>query len=116
MKYLCILILLYCLPAYATRIETTIYISGEYLYRNALNTMYTGDFISNPIVITSLLEDINRDNEVDFADINIVRKAYGSFPNDTNWDARCDFDKNGEIDFSDINVVRAAYGETLSEY
>lgn len=82
--------------------QKTVYITVHYSYD-----------VSVPITITSLIEDIDRNNEIDFSDINLVRAAYGSFPGDASWNKMADVDKNGQVDFTDINLVRAAYGERL---
>jgi hypothetical protein len=62
-------------------------------------------------VITLLNGDVVDNNEVDFADINAVREAYGSFPGDDDWNPRADVDGSGEVDFTDINIVRSNYGQ-----
>ena len=101
----------------ATVVETKCILTGDYSYVTEIIPdmvkLHTGTFESEPITIISLIEDIDRNNEVDFADLNIVRAAYGSFIFDSNWNEKCDLDRNGEIDFVDLEMVRAAYGEIL---
>jgi hypothetical protein len=66
-------------------------------------------------VVVDLLSVLNGDvvdsNEVDFADINAVRNAFGSAPGDDNWNANADVDGSGEVDFADINIVRNNFGQ-----
>ena len=97
-----VIILIFCYLAHseASTQQKTVYITISVTY-------------DIPITITSIVEDLDRNNEVNFTDINLVRAAYGSFPADANWNLLADVDKSGQVDFVDINMVRSAYGERL---
>jgi hypothetical protein len=97
----------------ASQSQEMIVLTASCSYTSHTGNKYIVEADPKVIMVLSLLEDIDRNNEVDFTDINLVRSAYGSFPGDSNWNERADIDKNGSIDFADLNMVRAAYGEIL---
>lgn len=57
------------------------------------------------------LGDINRDGVVDLKDCYIVCLAYGSTPNDSNWNPDADLNKDGAVDLKDIVIVAKEYGK-----
>jgi len=60
-----------------------------------------------------LTGDINGDDVVDIFDLTIVAAAYGSKPEDPDWDTRADLNKDGIIDIFDLVIVATHYGETM---
>lgn len=58
-----------------------------------------------------LFTDIDRNAKVDILDIALVAKAYGSEPDDPNWEPKADLDGNGLIDILDIAKVARDYGK-----
>jgi len=58
-----------------------------------------------------LFTDIDRNGKVDILDIALVAKAYGSEPDDPNWEPKADLDGNGIIDILDIAKVARDYGK-----
>jgi hypothetical protein len=55
--------------------------------------------------------DVDESNEVDFSDISAVKNAFGSAPEDENWNVMADVDGSGEVDFSDIIIVKNNFGQ-----
>lgn len=74
---------------------------------------YTVDneFIDGWIII-AILGDINADGIVNIIDIATVARAYGSKPEDPNWNPNADLDDNGVINILDIAKVAKEYGKT----
>jgi hypothetical protein len=70
--------------------------------------------LTTPSVTTiSLMNgDAVKTNEVDFSDIAAVRDAFGSCPEDENWNEMADVDGSGEVDFSDMSIVVHNFGES----
>jgi len=56
-----------------------------------------------------LSADINGDGKVNIIDLNIVARAWGSYPGHPRWDPRCDLDENGVINIIDIMLVAREY-------
>jgi PKD repeat protein len=57
--------------------------------------------------------DINGDGIVDYLDINIVCRAFGSYPGHPKWDPRADLNGDEFVDYLDINICARNYGKTL---
>jgi len=60
----------------------------------------------------SVHTDLNNDGVVNIIDISIVAKAFGSKPEDPNWNAIADIDKNGIINILDVSKVAKDFGKT----
>jgi len=58
-----------------------------------------------------LLGDINRDGVVDFRDLFLLARAYGSTPNEPNWNPDADLNKDGAVDWKDIVIFAKEYGK-----
>jgi hypothetical protein len=61
---------------------------------------------------TFLPTDLNNDGIVNVMDIAIVASAYGSKPEDPNWNEIADINKDGRIDLIDLAMVCRDYGKT----
>ena len=59
-------------------------------------------------------EDLNGDDTVNLADLQLLLAAYGSQSGDGNWNADADFDESGTIDLADLQQLLAVYGSTCS--
>ncbi len=57
--------------------------------------------------------DLNTDGVINMADISIVAMAFGTIPDDLNWNEMTDLDKNGEINIIDVSMVALDYGKTV---
>ena len=73
------------------------------------------------IVITatdSLVGDVNGDGKVDIRDLSIVARAFGSQPDDPNWNPLADITgpaplvPDGEVDIRDIGLAAKNFGKT----
>ncbi len=57
--------------------------------------------------------DLNSDGAVNIIDISIVAKAFGSRPEDPNWNEAADLDNNELVNILDISIVAKDYGKTV---
>ncbi|GIV15362.1 MAG: hypothetical protein KatS3mg022_0797 [Armatimonadota bacterium] len=65
--------------------------------------------------ITLLNGDCDGDNEVTLLDFGIVVSAFGSTPNDPNWDPRADLDGDLEVTLFDYGIVVRHFGAVGAE-
>jgi hypothetical protein len=65
--------------------------------------------------ITLLNGDCDGDNEVTLFDLGIVVNAFGSTPNDPNWDPRADLDGDLEVTLLDYGIVVRNFGAAGAE-
>ncbi len=65
--------------------------------------------------ITLLNGDCDGDNEVTLFDLGIVVNAFGSTPNDPNWDPRADLDGDLEVTLLDYGIVVRNFGAVGAE-
>ena len=56
--------------------------------------------------------DFTGDGNVDLGDFGIFGAAFGSTPNNSNWDPRADFDMDGDVDLGDFGVFGGEFGRT----
>lgn len=54
--------------------------------------------------------DAERSKKVDFYDLFSLADAYGSYPNDPNWDPRCDFNGDNQVNYGDLFILADHYG------
>lgn len=57
------------------------------------------------------LGDINIDYIVDYRDLNIASRAFGSYPGHPNWNQTADINIDRIVDFRDINIISRNYGK-----
>ena len=50
---------------------------------------------------------------MDIIDLNIVARAYGSYPGHPKWDETADLNKDGSVNIKDIYKVARDYGKTV---
>lgn len=98
------------------KLPSTNGILGQYTaYANA---MYKGEDAFPLIARTNcsfqviLTGDIYVDGIVDFRDLSIVARAYGSVPGEQRWDERADLVKDYVIDYRDMNLCARNYGKS----
>jgi len=70
--------------------------------------------LTQTIMVTGLVGDLNGDGKVDIKDIAIVAKAYGSYPGYPNWNPIADLNGDGKVDIKDVAIVAKQFGKTLS--
>jgi len=102
--------------------EKLVNLTGTFTYTNyTVKVSYSGytnetviGIITRNMEITMtlpvILGDINNDRIVNIKDVAIVAKAYGSEPEDPNWNEAADLDSNEIINILDIVIVAKAYG------
>jgi hypothetical protein len=71
---------------------------------------YTIDNTYTGWVVVSIPGDVDGSFEVNFEDLFNLADAYGSFPNDNNWDANCDFNGDNEVNHEDLFILADHYG------
>ncbi len=67
----------------------------------------------NIIIKWKLQGDANNDCMVNIIDLNLLSKAYGSSPTDSDWNENCDFNNDELIDFIDLAILGNNYGKSL---
>ncbi len=67
------------------------------------------------LYFTLLNGDCDGDNEVTLFDFGIVVNAFGSTPNDPNWDPRADLDGDLEVTLFDYGIVVRNFGQIGAE-
>ena len=70
-----------------------------------------------PLMSPYMIGDINHDGSVDINDLLLVDDAYGTKPEDSNWNCHCDIagpeeNSDGLIDIYDLATVGKNYGKT----
>jgi len=84
----------------------TIYVSSQYEEQTIFSNM------AFPVV---LIGDVNDDGWVEMMDFYFASLAYGSHPEDPNWDPRCDIypwpDGDGVVEMMDFWTISKHYGE-----
>jgi len=82
-----------------------------------INFIYSNKPIHMPVQVQynsyskTLQGDINRDCKVDIFDLASVGLAYGSRPEDANWNENADVNNDGKVDIFDLATVGLNYGE-----
>ena len=67
--------------------------------------------VSNGYFVNGSPYDLNKDGHVDILDIRIVAAAFGSSPEEPNWNPIADVNGDGLIDVFDLRLVAKHYGE-----
>lgn len=75
---------------------------------------YTND--TYPFKEPWLLGDIIHNGEVDWSDYLKLSQAYGSEPEDPNWDPHADLNEDGKVDYKDTLILSRNYGATWQDY
>lgn len=57
--------------------------------------------------------DIDRSGSVGLTDLVLMAQAYGSKPEDPNWNELADLDNNGIVGLSDLVILANRYGQTI---
>jgi len=60
-----------------------------------------------------LSTDLDKDGTVNIIDLNIVARAFGSYPGHPRWNETADLSKDGWVDIKDIYKVARDYGKTV---
>lgn len=82
-------------------------VSGESIINTDDNT-----FIGDPVKVKTP-GDVNGDGAVDNLDLSRLDKAYGSKPEDSNWDSEADINRDGVVDILDLSVLGKNYGKNV---
>lgn len=64
-------------------------------------------------ITVELVGDVNGDYKVNYIDLFALADAYGSEPDDDNWDVRCDFNDDDKVNFYDLFMLADYYGLPL---
>ena len=57
-------------------------------------------------------KDYNKDYKINFRDISLFSKSYGSYVGGLFWNSQSDFNKDGKVDESDISFFSSCYGKS----
>lgn len=68
---------------------------------------------SNTTFIVKLAGDADGDCRVGYKDFGLLAAAYGSEPEDPNWNPNCDFDGDNRIGYKDFGLLAAFYGREV---
>ena len=55
--------------------------------------------------------DINKDGEIDMADVGIAARAFGSYPGHSRWNATADINYDLEVNMRDLGVICSHFGD-----
>ena len=69
--------------------------------------------LMKPYRAISLLGDMNLDGTVDISDAILAARAFGSGPEQPNWNSRADFNNDGIIDIFDLIVLANNFGKII---
>jgi len=59
------------------------------------------------------MSDLNNDGTVNILDVSIVALAFGSTPDDPNWNIIADLNRDQTINILDISAVAREFGKTV---
>jgi hypothetical protein len=68
--------------------------------------------LSDGTMQVRILGDLNGDGRVDMADVDILVKAFGSYPGHPRWNPAADVNNNGVVDLNDVVTVLMHFGQT----
>jgi parallel beta-helix repeat protein len=95
--------------------NTTGFVKGNYtIMANATivpNETYTDDNIyTYRIVVVTIPGDVNGNSKVNYEDLFRLADAYGSTPDDDNWDPECDINDDDKVNYVDLFTLADYYG------
>jgi PKD repeat protein len=89
----------YALPG---KYNVTLRVTGKNLWNTMTRT-----------IMIHYVTDLNKDGTINILDIFIVANAFGSKPEDPNWNAVADLNKDGTVNILDIFAVAWDFGKTI---
>jgi hypothetical protein len=66
-----------------------------------------------PLILPYITGDMSHDGRVDPLDLGILGVAWGSFPQDSNWNICCDLNEDDSIDALDLGLMGINWGRSL---
>jgi len=85
---------------------------GNYTIFSSMN--YANKTATIQIPLEIVIPDLNGDGTVDIFDLVIVAAAFGSTPEEPNWDVRADINGDETVDIFDLVIVSSNFGESIT--
>jgi len=90
------------------------FVRGEDYLDNDQGSLASDTYLSNNLVFSVYLSgDINDDGYVNYLDGILLGAAYGSTPNDPNWNPDADLNEDGYINYLDAIILGSNYGQSV---
>ncbi len=99
-----------CYENHSTGLDLYRTILGDYYARRILHAMKDGYYEFVPVI-----GDVNPDGMVDIYDALKLRAAWGSMPEDTNWNPYADINCDGEINILDAIILGTNWGGSADD-
>jgi len=64
----------------------------------------------HPLIKTYVVGDSNHDGKINYRDLFLLARAYGSAPNEPNWNPYVDFNDDKKVDYFDLAMLKENYG------
>jgi hypothetical protein len=82
---------------------------------NAIATTKLGDETLNDTLtfLVTIPGDVDHNGKVDLNDLALLAEAYGSRPNDPNWNPCADIDNDQYVGLLDLTILASHYGQTF---
>jgi len=98
--------------------NTTGFVKGKYTMSAYASTVPgESDNVDNTLtggaVNVTIPGDVDGDGDVDASDLSDLNKAYGSTPEESNWDSNCDINGDDRVEVLDLFDVGKNYGESV---
>jgi hypothetical protein len=64
----------------------------------------------HPLIKPYVVGDSNHDGKINYRDLFLLARAYGSAPNEPNWNPYVDFNDDKIVDCFDLTILKENYG------
>lgn len=89
--------------------ETDLHLSSIVL--GSITLLIVGVGVDGKVLVSKMLAgDINQDGTVNSADVGLLSAAFGSIPNDSNWNPNADINNDGVVNILDAIMLANNFG------